>query len=105
MQKSKIFTLLIIVLIFVYALIANLILIPKVGSLYTFVINPIFYLAIALFLKFAIGKRYRNNKLDEKSRQYAVIACLSYIIINFLLGLITTFGNSAYSHALKRDCI
>ena len=68
MQKSKFTTILIISIIFTYVIISKLYLIT-LGSIYTFIINPIFFISIALFLKFSIVPPYSTNKFKKDSQR------------------------------------
>ena len=47
-----------------------------------------------------IGKQINNSKITKKSKEYAAIGALAYIIISLLLGLIVTFGKNPYSKTL-----
>lgn len=100
MQKSKSFTLVTICLILVYGIIASLVLTTKLNFVYLYIINPLFYIVIAIILRILIGKQINNSKITKKSKEYAVIGALAYIIISLLLGLIVTFGKNPYSKTL-----
>ena len=100
MQKSKSFTLVTICLILVYGIIASLVLTTKLNFVYLYIINPVFYIVIAIILRILIGKQINNSKITKKSKEYAVIGALAYIIISLLLGLIVTFGKNPYSKTL-----
>ena len=100
MQKSKSFTLVTICLILVYGIIASLVLTTKLNFVYLYIINPVFYIVIAIILRILIGKQINNSKITKKSKEYAVIGALAYILISLLLGLIVTFGKNPYSKTL-----
>lgn len=100
MQKSKSFTLVTICLILVYGIIASLVLTTKLNFVHLYIINPVFYIVIAIILRILIGKQINNSKITKKSKEYAVIGALAYIIISLLLGLIVTFGKNPYSKTL-----
>lgn len=97
MQKSKSFTIATIFLILVYGIIASLVLTTKLNFLYLYVINPLFFIVVATILKTLLGNQINNNKIANKSREYAIVGALAYIIISLLLGLIVTFGKNPYS--------
>ena len=100
MQKSKNFTFVIIFLILIYGIIASLVLTTKLNFIYLYIINPLFYIAIAILLRILLGKQINSSKITKKSKEYAAIGALAYIIISLLLGLIVTFGKNPYSKTL-----
>lgn len=101
MQKSKNATIVIILFILVYGLFANFKLVKEVNVLYLYVINPIFWIAIAVLLHFILGKSIENKKLKKPIIQYTIIAVLIFIIIYMLSGLFVTFGSNPYNTSLK----
>ncbi len=103
MQKSKIFTIFITLMILIYGMVANSILSTKISFWYLYIINPLFYILVAIMLRALLGKeiKNRNNKVANKSKEYAIIGAMAYIIISLLLGLIVTFGRNPYSTTLK----
>lgn len=100
MQKSKFTTILIISIIFIYVIISKLYLIT-LGSIYTFIINPIFFISIALFLKFSIVPPYSTNKFKKDIIQYVLITILLYSLLYLLSGLLVSFGKNPYSSTLR----
>ena len=100
MQKSKNFTFVIIFLILIYGIIASVVLTTKLNFIYLYIINPLFYIAIAILLRILLGKQINSSKITKKSKEYAAIGALAYIIISLLLGLIVTFGKNPYSKTL-----
>lgn len=97
MQKSKNATIAMIIAIFLYGIFANFKLVREVNILYLYVINPIFWIAIALLLHFLLGKSTENRKLKKPIIQYMIIAVLAYIIIYMISGLFVTFGKNPYN--------
>ena len=100
MQKSKIITILIILLILVYILISQFYL-NSLGNIYTFIINPLFFVSIALTLKFLITPPYSTNKFKKDIIQYVLITILIYTLIYLLSGLLVTFGKNPYSSSVR----
>lgn len=101
MQKSKIFTYVTIATILFYGLFANLKLVRNINILYLYIINPIFWIGLAIFLYFALGKSLEKRRLKKQITQYTIIAALTYIIIYMLSGLIITFGDNPYNTSIK----
>ena len=101
MQKSKKITVFIIFLILIYGLMKNMPFITKINNIYLYIINPITWIIISVSLYLLLGRNIENKKLKNAIIDYTIIASLSYIIINMLLGLIVTFGANANSTTLK----
>lgn len=100
MQKSKTATIIFIVLIVAYMFLSELILV-NMGEIYTYVINPLFWIIFAFMLYRLLDKNYENKKLGREIIEYTLIACLVYIIVYMISGLFVTFGNNPYSRTLK----
>ena len=100
MQKNKKATIIVILLILVYGLLAEIKLIPNINNIYLYIINPIIWIGIAIFLKTMLGKSYEVKKLKKDIISYSFIAVLAYIIIYLISGLFITFGKNPYSRTL-----
>lgn len=100
MQKSKFTTILIIGIIFIYVLFSKLYLVT-LGNTYTFIINPIFFISITLFLKFSLVPPYSTNKFKKDIIQYVLITVLLYSLLYLLSGLLVSFGKNPYSATIR----
>jgi len=100
MQKSKITTITIIIILFVYALISRMQL-TQLGSIYTLIINPLFFLLTAIILKKVIPSVYNTNRYKKEIIQYVLITILCFVILYSLSGLLVGFGNNPYSVTLR----
>jgi len=100
MQKSKLTTIFFIVIILCYFLLSQFIF-SSFGSTYTFIINPIFFITLAFFLKFVIPSNYGTNKYKKDIIQYVLITILLYSILYLLSGLLTSFGANPYSSSIR----
>lgn len=100
MQKSKIITISIILLILIYILFSQCYL-KTFGNTYTFIINPLFFVGISLFLKFFLVPPYSTNKFKKDIIQYVFIAILGYSLVYLLSGLFVTFGKNPYSASFR----
>ncbi|MGN1327726.1 MAG: signal peptidase I [Clostridia bacterium] len=100
MQKNKKATIIIILLILVYGLLAEFKLIQNINKIYLYIINPIIWIALAVFLKNVLGKSYEIKKLKDDIILYSFIAVLAYIITYLISGLFITFGKNPYSRTL-----
>ena len=96
MQKSKNMTILICIFILLYIFIADLKLIFLNNIIYYYIINPLFWLILCVFLKISIGKNRQSFKLEKKVRFYTYVAILIYIIIYALSGIFLTYGKNPY---------
>ena len=97
MQKSKNSTLAIIILIFIYGLISELSLAANYKNIYLYIINPLVWISIAIFLRQILGKNVEKRKLKKEIIQYTLIAVLVYILTYMISGLFITFGKNPYS--------
>lgn len=100
MQKNKKATIIVILLILVYGLLAEFKLIPNINKIYLYIINPIIWIALVVFLKKLLGKSYEVKKLKDDIILYSFIAVLAYIITYLISGLFITFGKNPYSRNL-----
>lgn len=100
MQKSKNITIGIIIFILIYGLIANLKLVFSINRIYLYIINPIFWIGLAIVLRVILGKNIEKKKIKKQIIQYTIIAVLVYIIVNMLSGLFITFGHNPYNTTL-----
>ena len=73
----------------------------SLGNLYTFVVNPITYMVIAILFRLFVVSPYTTNKFKKDTIQYVVITMLVYSILYLLLGLITGYGKNPYSTTLR----
>lgn len=97
MQKSRLATILIIVIILIFGMLANFKLIYEINAVYWKIINPLFWLILSGILCFAMGKTFDNKKLKKNIIQFTTVAVLVYIITYLLSGLFVTFGNNPYN--------
>ena len=101
MQKSKIATIVIIIVILIYGLFGSLNLIRNINRIYLYLINPLVWILLSGFIHFTMGKSIENKKMQKTIMQYVLIATLTFIIIYMLSGLIVTFGKNPYNTTLK----
>lgn len=101
MQKSKLVTAIIILIILIYGLLSNFRFVFGLNGLFLYIINPIFWIVFCIALYYIIGKNYTNTKLRKRIMQYTIIATLTYLIVYMLSGLFVTFGKNPYSTTLK----
>lgn len=100
MQKSNFFTTLIILVILVYILTSQFCLM-NLGTTYTFIINPLFFISISLILKFFTIPPYSTNKFKKDIIQYVLMTTLSYSLIYLISGLLVGFGKNPYSSTVR----
>ena len=101
MQKSKNITIAIIILMLIYGLLANLKLVFNINAIYLYIINPLFWITLAVFLKIAIVKSYQKSRIKKEVIQYILIAVIIYILTYMISGLFITFGNNPYFTTVK----
>lgn len=100
MQKNKKATIIIISIILAYGLLAEFYLSVKINNIYMYIINPIIWIGIAIFLRNVLGKSYEVKKLKKEIIEYSFIAVLAYIITYLTSGLFITFGSNPYSRTI-----
>lgn len=98
MQKSKVATIVIIIVILMYSLITMKYMYNE--PIYTYIINPIFWIVLAIVLKFLIPTLYKKS-LKKEIIQYTITASLVYVLIYLVSGLFVTFGKNPYSRAIE----
>lgn len=101
MQKNKIATIIIIICILAYGLLGTCKLIIDINVPYMYIINPLFWILLAIFLKIFLPKVYEKRKMKREIISYIVIASFSFIIIYILSGLFVTFGDNPFSTTIK----
>ncbi len=97
MQKSKVATIGIIIIIGIYVILSSIVLIYQHNFSYLYIINPVFYILIAISLKVTIGKTLEKTKIKKEVLNCVLVAVISYIIIYLISGLFVTFGKNPYS--------
>ena len=100
MQKSKNITIFILVVIFIYFLFSQFYL-KSFGIVYTYIINPIFFVVLALILKFNVDSPYKTDKHKKTIIFYVITTIIAYGIVFLVSGTFLTYGNNPYSHSIK----
>ena len=100
MQKNKKATIIVILIILIYGLIAEFKLLTTIYKVYLYLLNPVIWIGIALFLKYSIGKTFEIKKFKKDIISYSFIAVLTYIIVYLISGLFITFGKNPYSRTI-----
>lgn len=100
MKQTKIETILIFVILILYYALSQIFFV-KMGSIYTMVINPLFWILLCVALKIYIKKTYAVEKLKKEIIDYTLIAVLGYIIVYLISGLFVSFGKNPNSATLK----
>ena len=101
MQKSKLVTAILILIILIYGVLANFRFVLGLNGLYLYIVNPLFWIAFCVVLYITLGKNYTNTKLRKKMIQYTIVASLTYLVVYLLSGLFVTFGKNPYSTTLE----
>ncbi len=100
MQKNRNTTIFILIFLLIYFLFSQFYL-KTLGNLYTYIINPLFYILVALILKSTITSPYKNDKYKKTTIQYVLITVLTYIVLLLVSGLFLTYGKNPYSVTFK----
>ena len=106
MQKSKLATIFLVIIILIYGFLSK---IHDINGLYLYVINPLFWGALSIILAISMRKSFENKKLKRNIIQYTTVAVLVYIIVYMVSGLFVTFGRNPYNTSfiglIKNICI
>ena len=97
MQKSKNATIFVILLILAYGLLGTCKLVLDINIAYLYIINPLFWIGMAIILNALIPKMYEKKKIKKEIISYIIIGALSYIIIYVISGIVISFGKNPYS--------
>lgn len=100
MKQTKIETILIFGILILYYALSQIFFI-KMGSIYSIIINPLFWILLCVSLKLYIKKTYATAKLKKEIIDYTLIAVLGYIIVYLISGLFVSFGKNPNSATLK----
>lgn len=100
MQKSKAPTIIFIILLAIYVYI-NQVYLSKFGNIYTFIINPLSFILIAVLLKFFMLSPYNTNRFKKEIIQYVLITMLIYCIVYLVSGVFVGFGQNPYSTTIR----
>ena len=101
MQKSKSLTIIVIIAMLFYGLLANLKLINEINNIYLYYVNPLFWIILAVFLKVTINDLYKKLKIKKEIVYCAIICAIMYVMIYMISGLFLTFGKNPYSTTIK----
>ena len=71
------------------------------GSIYSTIINPLFWILFCVILKLYIKRTYAIAKLKKEIIDYTLITVLGYIIIYLISGLFVSFGKNPNSTTFK----
>ena len=100
MTKEKNITIFYLLIFFGYFLLSQFCL-KQLGSTYTYIINPLFFLIMAVILKSTILSPYKTEKFSKAIRQLIIITVLSYSVVFLFSGVFLTYGNNPYSTTFK----
>ena len=100
MQKNRNTTIFILIILCMYFLFSQFYL-KSLGNLYTYIINPLFFVAFSIALKFIIISPYKTNKYKKTTIQYVIVTTLTYSILLLISGLFLTYGKNPYSTTFK----
>ncbi len=100
MRESKLSTIIILVILLAYFLLSQFWL-TSFGNIYTYVINPVFFLVLALVLAVLYLPPYKTNKYKKDIIQYVFITMLLHALLYLLSGVLTGYGTNPYSATLR----
>ena len=101
MQKTKNLVIFVLIVICIYSLFSQFYL-QKLGNFYTYLINPMFFIILAVIIKMLIVNNYNSNiSLRKTIAMYVGITALAYMFIFLISGLFVTYGKNPYNISIK----
>lgn len=100
MKQAKIETIIIFFILILYCVLSNLFF-TQSGNTFIMIINPFFWITLAVVLRLYMKKFYITQKLKKEIWDYTLIAVLVYIILYLIFGLFVTFGKNPNSNTIK----
>ena len=100
MKQAKIETIIIFFILILYCVLSN-IFFSQLGTIFTMLINPFFWIILAIVLRLYIKRFYLTHKLKKEILDYTLKAVLIYIILYLFFGLFVTFGKNPNSNTFK----
>ena len=99
MKRTKIETIIVFLVLILYCVLSKMFFV-KLGTVYTIVINPIFWIALAIIMKLYFKQFYITHKLRKEILDYTLISVLVYIILYLAFGVFVSFGKNPNSTTL-----
>ena len=97
MQKARNITIIILILIIIYFLFSQFNL-QSLGNFYVYIINPCFFIIMALIIKFTILSTYKTKEFKKNILFYVIVTAIAYGVVLLASGLFLTFGHNPYSN-------
>ena len=99
MKNSKLTSMFVLAIMFLYFLFSQIYLV-KLGNIYYYVINPLFFVIMAFWLKIKMLSPYKSEKYKKPLLQFVVITALIYTVIYIISGLFLKYGKNPYSSGI-----
>ena len=96
MTNSKVTSIFTLCIMFIYFLFSQIFL-TKLGNIYYYIINPIFFILIAIITKFTIQSPYKGKKFKKTIWKYIIITTIAYLVVYMISGIFQTYGKNPYS--------
>ena len=100
LQKSRKITVLMLTILAMYSIIANYILVNH-GTLYSYVVNPLFWCVFIIISTCLLSKTSESTKIKSETIEYTIIAVLVYIGVYIASQIFVAIGENPYSNSLK----
>jgi len=101
MKKNNEYFFVIIISLIVFLVLKNVVLIPLSNNVFTYVINPLFWIIMSIISYLLLKETYLRYKNKYDKLQIIIIILLVYLIVYFSSGLILGFQNSPYAHSIS----
>ena len=104
MQKAKNVTIIVLIFLILYFLFSQFYL-KTFGNIYTYIINPIFFILFATIMKLTMESVYKTTAHKKNVTFYVFITAGAYGIILLVSGLFLSFGHNPYSNTVNSSII
>ena len=101
MKKKNEYFFIIIISLIVFLVLKNVVLIPLSNNVFTYIINPLFWIIMSIVSYLLLKETYLRYKNKYDKLQIIIIILLVYLIVYFSSGLILGFQNSPYAHSIS----
>ena len=101
MRKVNSKSIIVIATIISYLILSCLLLINKFSNTYNSIINPMFWILLAVVCFILFRNEYVNKKFRLDILQTVIITVVGYFIFYYILGFIVGFQDTPYSSGIK----
>ena len=99
MNKRNEYFFIIINILIIFVVFKNILLIPLSNNVFTYIVNPVFWILLVVYSYFVLRETYGRYKHKTDKVKLTIIVLLSYLILYLASGLLLGYQSTPYSHA------